>query len=42
MITGVIRDCRNNEPLADAEVIMKDGSGKNWRTTTGANGDLRI
>lgn len=38
MIRGVIVDCRNNQPLSDAEVIMKDGSGKNWRTTTGSNG----
>ncbi|MDP9230997.1 MAG: OmpA family protein, partial [Bacteroidota bacterium] len=38
MITGVIRDCRDNEPVADAEVVMKDGSGKSLRTTTGQDG----
>ena len=38
MITGVIHDCRDNEPVADAEVIMKDASGKILRTTTGGNG----
>jgi outer membrane protein OmpA-like peptidoglycan-associated protein/tetratricopeptide (TPR) repeat protein len=38
MIAGVIRDCRDNEPVADAEVIMKDALGKTVRTTTGIDG----
>jgi hypothetical protein len=31
-------DCRDNSPLADAQVILKDGNGKIWKTTTNANG----
>jgi outer membrane protein OmpA-like peptidoglycan-associated protein len=38
MITGVIRDCNTNEPLADAKVIMKNISGKNLQATTGPDG----
>jgi OmpA-OmpF porin, OOP family len=38
MFAGVILDCRDNEPVADAEVVMKDPSGKTWRTTTGPEG----
>ena len=38
MFAGEIRDCRDKEPVADAEVVMKDASGKTWRTTTGADG----
>jgi hypothetical protein len=26
------------KPIADAEVVMKDVSGKTWRTTTGPDG----
>jgi len=38
MFAGEIRDCRDNEPVADAEVVMKDAAGKSWRTTTGPDG----
>jgi OOP family OmpA-OmpF porin len=38
MITGIVVDCRNNEPIADARVIMKDISDKNLQTTTGPDG----
>lgn len=38
MITGVILDCKNNEPLADALVTIKDASGKTLQTTTSADG----
>ena len=38
MITGVIQDCRNNEPVDGANVIMKDASGKSITTTTGNDG----
>lgn len=38
MATGVIRDCRNEEPVADAEIIVKDSKGKNYRMTTGVDG----
>lgn len=35
---GELRDCKDGGPVADAEIIMKDASGKTWRTTTGADG----
>lgn len=38
MYAGIIRDCKDNEPVADAEVVMKDVSGKTWRTRTGPDG----
>jgi outer membrane protein OmpA-like peptidoglycan-associated protein/tetratricopeptide (TPR) repeat protein len=38
MIAGIILDCGNNEPLADAQVIMKDATGKNFQITTGPDG----
>jgi outer membrane protein OmpA-like peptidoglycan-associated protein len=37
-LTGSLFDCRDNSPLADAQVILKDGNGKIWKTTTNANG----
>ncbi|HKO80588.1 MAG TPA: OmpA family protein, partial [Chitinophagaceae bacterium] len=42
MVTGIIRDCRNEEPVADAEVIVKDSKGKNYRMTTGADGTYKF
>ena len=41
-ITGVILDCNKNEPLADAEVILKDGSGKSLSLKTGADGKYQF
>lgn len=38
IITGVVLDCANNEPLADAQVTMKDASGKAFQLTTSADG----
>ena len=38
MISGIVRDCNSNEPLADAQVTMKDISGKNLQTKTGPDG----
>jgi outer membrane protein OmpA-like peptidoglycan-associated protein len=38
IITGVILSCLNNEPVADAEVVMKDASGKTFNTTTNSGG----
>lgn len=35
---GVILDCKNNNPVAGAEVIMTDKTGKTLRTTTGEDG----
>ena len=38
MITGSINDCRDNEPLGNAEVLLKDVSGKTMKTMTAADG----
>lgn len=44
-LTGVLLDCKDNTPVADAEVILKDVSEKTWTSTTDAEGrytfDLR-
>jgi outer membrane protein OmpA-like peptidoglycan-associated protein len=37
-ITGVIFDCNKNEPLADADVILKDVTGKIQTVKTGVDG----
>jgi OOP family OmpA-OmpF porin len=37
-LTGIINDCKDNTPAADAQVILKDVSGKTWNATTDANG----
>ena len=37
-ISGVVRDCKNNEPLEGATVTMKNGNGQNFQATTGADG----
>lgn len=38
MITGVVMDCANNQPLAGAEVNMKDANGKTLQAITSADG----
>lgn len=38
MSTGVVLDCKNNEPVSGAEVIMTDKTGKTFKTTTGEDG----
>ena len=38
LLTGILHDCKDNTPLADAEVILKDASGKIWNAFTDANG----
>lgn len=38
MFAGEIRDCKDNEPVAGAEVLMKDATGKTWHTITGPDG----
>jgi outer membrane protein OmpA-like peptidoglycan-associated protein len=38
MMTGIVRDCRNNEPVADASVVLKDASGITFETVTTADG----
>jgi len=37
-LTGSLLDCSGNAPLADAEIILKDGDGKTWKTSTDPNG----
>jgi OOP family OmpA-OmpF porin len=37
-LSGVLRDCKDNTPVANAEVVLKDAGGKIWRTTTDADG----
>jgi len=37
-LTGSLFDCKDNTPLAEAQVILKDGYGKTWKATTNANG----
>jgi len=36
--TGVILDCKDNQPVAGAGVAMTDEAGKTWNTTTGEDG----
>lgn len=38
IVTGVVLDCANNEPIASADVIMKDAFGKTLRMATGKDG----
>ena len=38
MVTGSINDCRDNEPVGNAEVLLKDISGKTMKTITSADG----
>jgi outer membrane protein OmpA-like peptidoglycan-associated protein len=38
LIAGIVRDCKDNAPLAGAEVVMKETSGKTFNSTTGADG----
>jgi len=38
VMSGLVRDCRNNSPISNAQVILKDASGKNLKTTTGPDG----
>jgi outer membrane protein OmpA-like peptidoglycan-associated protein/tetratricopeptide (TPR) repeat protein len=37
-LTGVIRDLTDNNPVPDAEVTLKDATGKTWKQTTNAEG----
>ncbi len=39
-LTGLINDCQDNTPAADAQVILKDVSGKTWTTKTDATGNF--
>ena len=35
---GVVRDCKDNATIADAELILTDVSGKTWKAKTNADG----
>jgi len=37
-LTGIVRDLTDNLPVANAVVILKDGTGKTWKEVTGTNG----
>jgi OOP family OmpA-OmpF porin len=37
-LTGMLLDCNDNAPLAGAEVILKDATGRTWIITTGDDG----
>lgn len=37
-LTGVVRDLTDNNPVPDAEVTLKDATGKTWKQSTDANG----
>ena len=37
-ISGIVRDCKNNEPLDGALVTMKNNNGQNLQATTGPDG----
>lgn len=36
--TGVVRDCKDNSPVAGVEVVFKDATEKKWRLTTDDDG----
>ena len=38
MITGIVRDCKTNEPIADALVTINDAAIKDRQIKTGADG----
>ena len=38
MMRGRVADCNTNEPLADAEVVLRNADGKITKTTTAADG----
>jgi OOP family OmpA-OmpF porin len=38
MLTGLVMDCDENAPLANAEIILTDAVGKTWTTTTSPDG----
>jgi outer membrane protein OmpA-like peptidoglycan-associated protein len=35
---GVLRDCKDKAPVSNAAIVLKDGEGKTWTTTTDENG----
>jgi OmpA-OmpF porin, OOP family len=39
---GMLIDCNEKTPVADAEVVLKDAEGKVWKTTTDAGGKYLI
>ena len=41
-LSGVIRDCRNNEPLAGATVMVADNAGKPLQLKTAVDGSYQV
>lgn len=37
-LTGIVRDLTTGEPLSNAEVTLKDATGKTWKQTTDTDG----
>ncbi len=42
MSTGAILDCRDNQPVAGAEVVMNDASGRTLKAITGEDGKYKF
>lgn len=42
IIKGFVQDCKNNEPIADVEIIMKSVSGKVVSTKTAVDGSYQF
>ncbi|HEX7905898.1 MAG TPA: OmpA family protein [Chitinophagaceae bacterium] len=38
LLAGILRDCKDNTPVPDASIILKDANGEISKTTTDANG----
>ena len=41
-LTGIVRDCKNNTPVANATLILKDASGKTNQLTTDTDGKYAV
>ena len=41
-LSGVLKDCKDNSTVANADVMVKDVTGRTWRTTTDENGKYRF
>src|SRR5207237_5775585 len=37
-LTGIVRDCKDNTPVANAVIVLKNASGKTRETATDAEG----
>jgi OOP family OmpA-OmpF porin len=41
-LVGILNDCNNNSPIAAAEIILTDASGRKWTTTTDEVGKYKL